>query len=1068
MKWTEDQQKAIDSRHGNFLVSAGAGSGKTAVLTERIKQIVLKGQKEKEENVPLSEREGAAINEILVLTFSNKAAAEMKSRIRESLFKAFKSGELKEDLSPLVEASDITTFDSYFYSLVRKYHQHLGLSKDVTIVEGNFLSLKAREFLDEIFDDLYAKRDSDFLALISRFAFKDDEEIRENVLSLFLSSSILENPVQFLDSLAIDYFSPGYFEKRKKEWIAYQQKEIDSLIEEANNLGDSECAAFLLSFLTPFSDIQDPDALFKAANTDFLAHSSPYKDGRFRLLKEGDKQNEKFHYLDFEDYAAARAISARIKSLFSSFKGIGSFEDNLALQKKNIPYIKEYAFLAKKLWEKLLSYKKEKNVYDFSDIAFLARKVLEDESIREKIRHSYKYVMVDEYQDTSDLQEAFLRKVSHDNLFAVGDMKQSIYRFRYANPAIFLEKFERYSKGEDGTLITLNVNYRSARNVIEDINGFFEEAMSKERGSINYDESQRLLFGNAKTFGQNRSASYETEKILYTPKEGESKEEIEAELIARDIEDKVGRYIVTTKNEKRVADYKDFVILCRSKKCFQTLLKVFGEHKIPFAPSAETDLSGEDTFLLFRRFLRLSLAYGKDEIEEKHSYLSIQRSYLFEKRKDKELIDEVQSGSYKKSAFWKEFGSLLLRLTKMAPSEAVETLLSYYPFYKNLPYIGRLVDNYEKIRTFLASAKVADRLGMSYLEFCSYFLEQEKRKTEEKVSLPPQSENAVRAMSIHVSKGLEFPIVYLASNYPNLFKNIPKETSWNVSKDFGLLLPTFTDKGNVPNLFSRLYVANEKQEALNEEMRILYVGATRAIDKLIYLSPLYDEKETLPVSRHLLEIKVDPDGKLLDASLKDLSSYRDFFFVSRKAFPSFKSLSPKRTPKKETKGREVPLLKTPKLCSIDIKGQELLTNRASKNEMVSLDYAKISYGLKFHKILQNVPFVSLKKPDLSYLGEGKHKVETLLALPFFQERKGYKEFHEYGFFDKEKNLHGSIDLLLVSENECDIIDFKSKEVDDPSYRNQLASYKEYVERVFKRKTRTYLLSIGSSSINELK
>ena len=1068
MHWTDDQQKAIASRKGNFLVSAGAGSGKTAVLTERIKQIVLDGQKERENNVPLSERKGAAINEILVLTFSNKAAAEMKSRIREALFKAFQLGELKEDLSPLVEASDITTFDSYFYSLVRKYHQNLGLSGDVTIVEGNFLSLKTKEFLDDIFEELYAKKDSDFIGLISRFAFKDDEEIRENVLSLLASASILEDPIEFLDSLTTHSFSNEYFERRKMEWIAYEQKEIDSLIDEANGLQDSEVAAFILSFLSPFSNIEDPDALFKAANTDFLAHSSPYRDGRFRLLKEGEMEKSKFHYLGLEDFAAAKAIAGKTKKLFSSFKEIGTFEENIEREMKNLPYIKEYALLTKKLWEKLLNYKKEKNVYDFSDIAFLARKVLEDDEIANKIRNSYKYVMVDEYQDTSDLQEAFLKKVSNNNLFAVGDMKQSIYRFRYANPSIFLEKFDRYAKGEGGNLITLNVNYRSARNVIEDINGFFEEAMNKERGSIDYDETQRLLFGNSSTFGPDRSSSYETEKILYTPKKGESKEELEAELIAKDIESKVGRYPIVTKKEKRVADYKDFVILCRSKTSFKTLLKVFNEHKIPFAPSAETDLSGEDTFLLFRRFLRLSLAYGKDEIEEKHSYLSIQRSYLFKERKDKELIEEVRNGSYKKSDFWIDFGLLLTKLIKMAPSEAVETLLSHYPFYTNLPYIGRLVDNYEKIRTFLESAKVADRLGMNYMEFCSYFLEQEKRKTEEKVSLPPQSENAVRAMSIHVSKGLEFPIVYLASNYPNLFKKMPKETSWNVSKDFGLLLPTFLEKGNVPNVFSRLYVVSEKQEALNEEMRILYVGATRAIDKLIYLSPTYDEKETLPLHSHMLEYKVDENGKLGDATLKDLSSYRDFFFVSRKAFPSFKLLSPISTSKKEAKSEGTSLLKTPELRSIEVKGEEVVTKRASKKEMASLDYAKISYGLRLHKILENVPFVSPKMPDLSYLSDEKKKVEAILSLPFFRQRIGYQEFHEYGFFDKEKNLHGSIDLLLVGKDECNIVDFKSREMDDPAYLSQLASYKEYIERVFHKKTRTYLLSIGLVSINELK
>lgn len=1059
MGWTSEQAKAIASRKGNFLVSAGAGSGKTAVLTERIKQIVLEGLREKKENVPIEERKGASVTELLVLTFSNKAAAEMKSRIRFALFDAYRKGELDEDVSPLVESADITTFDSYFYSIVKKYHYELGLGEDVSIIDESYINLFGRGELDRLFAERYKSKEGRFLRLIGHFALKDDENVKDAVWELYLSALRMVDPLAYLASLKGAFYEEGFFHKLKADWMTYQKEWLAFHLENAAHIESKELFDFVTSALPTLEGLKGEDALHDLALSYEESPLPSFRSSPFKVLKEGEEKKSKYIYVEEDDFGLAKAILSSYKDGIESFKNIGTFEENIEKSIAKKPYIEEMAALAEELYRRIDRYKKEKNVHTFSDIALLSRQALAIPSIRKRIASSYKYVMVDEYQDTSDSQEAFLRQVSDNNLFAVGDIKQSIYRFRFANPSIFLEKFLAYKKGDGGTLITLNTNFRSAPNVIANVNDFFGEVLSERLGGLSFDDSQKSLFGNEKAYGPDKRRDFESERILYKDSRKEDLNAQEARLVAKDILSKVGRYTVYGKKGPHLAAFSDFVILSRTKSSFSSFIKVFSENKIPLAPSLEFDLSDEDVALLFKSFVRLFLTIGQDEREEKHCYLSIQRSYLYG-LDDQSLFEGLRDGNYKQSDFYKGFLELRPLLLRSSPSEGVELLLEKYPFFEKLPTIGNVTDNYEKINSFRAEAKVAERLGMSFFDFATSLQEREKRKLTETVGLPPESEDAVRLMSIHVSKGLEFPLVYIVGNYKNLTTQSTPKGRISATKDYGLLLKGYKDEKTIA---STLYKNIELKSSLDEEMRILYVAMTRAESKVIFV----DREEESEGSR-LLSLSFLRKSKKGKYSIASPKSFHDFFALSKSAFPSFPLLTPK-----EKEGGEEPKerkeetpLPAPSLRSINLDTSFLQKARASKNGNGALDYGKIGYGLRMHKLLE---LVSFKKKDISWMAEGeeKRKIAAILDHPFFSKTPFEREFHEYSFFDEENNLHGSIDLLLVNESVCFVIDYKSKDTDDPAYKRQLSFYRGYIERVFRKETKTYLLSIADASLTEI-
>ena len=498
-KFTIDQQKAIDLEGSNILVSAGAGSGKTAVLTERVLRKI---------------KEGTHINELLILTFTNKAALEMKERVRKKL----KENEILDELD-LLDSSYITTFDAYSLALVKKYADTIHLSSNITIAESSVLELAKKEILDEIFLDYYDRCPNDFLNLITKFCLKDDKTLKKRILELDSSLDLKLDKDEFINTYISKYYSDEVIDKYINEYLELlktKKEEIINLYEEVRSLTSSKYLEQLEDAFLPFINANSYEELRRTiftslprARTGVDSDSKETRDNLIALLKE---------FKDLVIYESTDDIKASII--------------------KTKEYISCILELVKELDKRFTLYKRQNNYYTFMDIEKLAISLVRDNlEIREEVKDGFKEILIDEYQDTNDIQETFISYISKDNVYMVGDIKQSIYRFRNANPSIFKDKYDNYKKGIGGRVIDLAKNFRSRREVLDDINLFFSHIMDDYLGEADYNNGHAMVFGNmtyetrAKTTNNNHLEIY-----TYDAKDKEfSKLEKEAFIIANDI-----------------------------------------------------------------------------------------------------------------------------------------------------------------------------------------------------------------------------------------------------------------------------------------------------------------------------------------------------------------------------------------------------------------------------------------------------------------------------------------------------------------------------------------------------
>jgi len=1042
-EWTEGQKRAIASRKGNFLVSAGAGSGKTAVLTERIKEIVMEGIR--------GEPDGAQVSELLVLTFTKKAAEEMKSRIREAVIKALRNepGVNLDKIASDLETADITTFDSYFYSLTKRYRDILGLGEDLQIGEGPLMEYAKKRLLDELFDELYEKKDASFLSFIDGFADKDDSSPKDIILSVYAASLNELEPGEFLEKLSDVFFGDDYIQTRLRPLYYEEGRRVIGKIEKMidESLWEAPTATAVkksLGDLFEYMEGADPDL---AKHLNEHNYSLPSLTAlKLKKYKEGKPSDDQT--VSEEEAKRFDAFRGKVnKSIFAKYRSLGSFEEGVARHLRLKPYAETIARLALELYRRFGEYKRAHNLYEYADDAAFARKILKTPGVGERIRKSYKYVMVDEYQDTSDLQEEFLRLITDNNLFAVGDVKQSIYRFRNANPKIFLDRYARYEKGEGGTLIVMNDNFRSSRNVIEDVNRLFSVSMTEERGGIRYDDNQALKFGNVGAYGEGRSEDYETSILPYHGGErGEAY--AEAHAIALDIGRRVGAQEIN-KKEKRPLEYGDFAILAKTKADFAAYQRAFADAQIPLVANYKPDLAGETVSMTLRSFLRLYLSYGKGDADEKHAYLSIRRSYLY-RDDDAPLFQSVMDASYRQSGFYLSFASSKALLSRLSVTEGVDFLLSEFPFLARLPVLGDVAENYEKLMVYRAWAAVADRMGLSFEEFATAVLGFARKKVATEADVPVSSRGAVSLMSIHASKGLEFPVVYLSKSHGQPFS--PSRSAKDiVDRKLGLLLEppggsgaADIEEGKAPSLLKLLHASSDGREAISEGIRLLYVAWTRAGQRLILTEREEEEKQ-----------KSSPESFL--KIYRDSAGVYGSFPVIGDGAPSDASFT--------KEAADPPLSLTITRRSVSFPVERISPSRPSKESLGPMDYGALQYGTKMHRLLE---LASFKGKDLSFLPEGSLKghLAKILSLPHFRDLSDAREYHEYAYYDEETRTRGSIDLLLLFPDHAEIIDFKSSKTDDPAYDRQLAAYAHYVEKAFGLPAKAYLLSLRDATLEE--
>ncbi len=914
-QWTDEQWKAIMARGQTTLVAAAAGSGKTAVLVERIIQQLL------------SEEDPVDVDRLLVVTFTNAAAAEMRQRIGEALEEALAAQpenlHLRRQLS-LLNRAQISTLHAFCIDVLRTHYYKIGLDPGFRILDDTEAALLREEIMEEIFEENYSRPDNeDFFKLVDAYSSdRSDVQLQRLVEKLYDYSRSHPWPNEWLEHVVRQYDVPPETEHSNIPWIAALLEAIQEelkrnllLLEQAEQLIQapggpkkySEAAA---------SDKQQLQRLFEASR-DWERLYEAFQHIDFPALKRITKKDDVIPELKESVQQLRKTAKENIEAIQKKFFE-RPLKEHMEDQRKIAPFIKTLVQLVQRFAERFDALKKEKASLDYSDLEHNCLQILLDsKSTPEQIipseaaleyKEKFREVLVDEYQDTNFVQETIIQLVSKDNnLFMVGDVKQSIYRFRLADPSLFLQKYKLFSSSgnERGLRIDLAKNFRSREEVLLGTNFIFRQIMNETIGEMDYDEAAELKPG----FPYPETENAEAELILIDQEaeDGEElpaevdeaeREELEARFIANKIKELIGREngrpaFVYDKKLKRMrpAAYRDIVILMRSTSHSAGLvMEELKKHGIPAyiemstgyfeATEIATMLSllqiidNPDQDIPLASVLRSPIVGLNEEelakiriADKSGSYFQAMQTYM--EQQDDALAEKLWR-FYEKIKNWRTAAR------QRAVSELIWQLYrdtNYYDFVGGLPGGVQRQANlralYDRARQY---EKTSFRGLFRFLRFIDRMLE--KGKDLGTARALSEQEDVVRLMTIHSSKGLEFPIVFLAGlSKPFNKKDLHASALFHKTYGVGLKYVDPEKRVSHPTLLLHGMKQKLQDELLAEEMRILYVAMTRAREKLYLLASVKEaEKEIQKWQIHLN----NEDWLLFDFARRSSNSYLDW------------------------------------------------------------------------------------------------------------------------------------------------------------------------------------------------
>ncbi len=1020
-KWTKEQLKAIKEKGKNIIVSAGAGSGKTAVLTERVLEKL---------------KDGIKINELLILTFTNAAAGEMKERIRD---KISKESSLQDNLS-LLESAYITTFDSYTLSLVKKYNDILNVSSNIQIIEGSIISILKEEFMEEVFQELYEENNSRFQNFLDVFTIKNDQNIKSSLLKIYEKLTLILDLDNFLDT-----YIDTYLNKDK----------INNYILEYTNILKSKIAEIEPNLL--FIENIEPDyASILGETLQRLLASTSYNEIKESLnITIPRRPNNSEEIKEYKDN-----IDNILKDLKKElrFQDEDEIRESLILTKE---YLEVMIDIFKRFNLKLNNYKKSQDLYEFNDISLMAIKLLKDnQMIREEVKNSFKEICIDEYQDTNDLQEEFISLIQNNNVYMVGDIKQSIYGFRNANPQIFKEKYDEYKEGIKGIKIDLLDNFRSREEVVMAINEIFSLIMDSTIGGADYKKEHLMRFGN-KVYTENKEEDNNL-TILNYPKSTEYKNnEIEAFIIGRDILNKINNHfkVVDKKtNTLRDACYDDFCIIMDRGTDFSLYKKIFEYLNIPLSIYEDKVLTKEVDVKLINNLIGLIIKIREDNFDTdfKYYFMSVGRSYLFS-YSDTYLFEIMKNENFKETTLYKKADEVSLKISSLTSYDVLKLIINDFHFYENMIKVGEVKERIIRLDNLLNMAKNLSNMGYTLKMFQEFISKTIKSKNEIKYPEPKEDGCSVKIMNIHKSKGLEFSLCYFSGFYKEFNLEEIKD-KFTFDKSYGFIVPFFKEGVDDTILFS-LLKNKYLLESISEKIRLLYVALTRAKEKIMIVCPL--------------EVKEKVSGIVDDAVRRKYNSFLSIMNSIAKMLDDYivnVDLAKLNLSKKYLFEKEI-ALKIPQdkrkitYEEIMIPNKIISKERASKKEVglrESQDLKKLSYGRSIHKVLEMTDFLKIDKNNSYY-----DMINSLVRkLNITNDTKIYKEY-EFMYREKDVNYQGIIDLLLEYPEEIKIVDYKLKNITDESYLEQLQIYYNYVRLISPKKITVYLYSIINKELEEI-
>ena len=1027
-KWTEEQMLAIVKGNTNIIVSAGAGSGKTAVLTQRVITNLKKGMH---------------INELLILTFTNNAATEMKTRIKKAILE---DDEIKNE-AKLTDSADITTFDAYVLSLVKKYHYLLNLDSDITLIDSSIIKKKKKDFIEEIFEELFTQKNEKFIKFVTDFGTKNARQTKKIILNLDYSFDLITKKEDYLNHYIESY---------------YNKNNLDNLFHQFENtlLKRVESIKNLLLNLSFEVDSDYYDKIYKTLEP--LLKSSNYQEIRSNLdFKLSPLRNAS---------DKAKYYKEQISKIIKDLKSLTEFHEQVL--KDDLLKTKEYAEviieILLKLTQKVNAYKFEYQVFEFNDISKFALKILdENEDIRNELKNYYKEIMIDEYQDTSDVQEQFIKYIENNNVYMVGDIKQSIYRFRNANPDIFKIKYDAYKDGNNGFKIDLNKNFRSRGEVLDSINQIFNHIMDDNIGNANYIKEHQLIFGN-NTFIEEGNNNYNNNLEIYNylPDPNFTKEEMEAFIIANDIKKKVTSNYEVFDKTLRPCKYSDFCILIDRTTAFDTYKKIFDFLNVPINIYKDDNIMISDETSLINNIIKFIINIKNNKFNEtsRFCFASIARSYLYQ-LDDQTIYDTISQNKINESEIYEIAYNISKNLDSLSNEEIIKKIIYDYKFYDKMIIAGNL--NYRSIilDNLIIKFKELNKVNMTIYEVNDYL--DSLINDEESIKIPAllNKNDSVTITNIHKSKGLEYKICY----FPSLHKEFNLMDLNNriiFNTKFGLILPNY-DNGFKSTFVNFLNKETYIKDEISERIRLFYVALTRAKEKMIMVTNLNQNDNCT----------TDENGIIDYLTRINYRSYKDILesvypyihkYIENIDLPEINigyKYSQKNTINIDIEDNHKIIVNKKEYIS-ELINEEHYSK--SENKLITpTEVANMEYGTHMHYILENTDF---KNPDYSLLTNEEQEItQGLLNNKIMSNIKDANIYHEYEFiYENNKQIKtGIIDLMLEYPDHIDIIDYKLKNTNDPAYLKQLNGYKEYIENKNNKPTYIYLYSLLNKELIDL-
>ena len=928
VSWTTEQQQVIDLRNRNILVSAAAGSGKTAVLVERIVKIIT------DKNHPVD------IDHLLIVTFTNAAAAEMRERIGNAIEKALDEQPGDEHLLrqlTLIHNAQITTIDSFCLYVVRNHFHEIDLEPNFRIGDEGELKLLREDVLGRVLEQNYEEPSEAFSDFVEGYASgRTDAALNEMILQLYEFSRSYPWPEKWLDSFVGAYRIETREELDRAEWLAPLTENIRFVLK--------DCEQLLKQALAVTQQDDGPDMYEKAVRSDLEKYEGLSKLTSFCELS-GALSDIKYDRL-----ASSRGFEGDpdklelVKSLREQAKDVVkklckqyffcSPEMMIEQLERTEPMLEEVVRLTKQFADEFAAAKRRKNLVDFHDVEHFALQILVDEETEkakktaEEFRDTFEEIMIDEYQDSNEVQETLLRSISREergenNIFMVGDVKQSIYRFRLARPELFMKKYDSYSLEESTTQrIDLHKNFRSREEVLTCTNDIFYKIMARSLGNVEYDAEAALYPGASypaiemkKTAGKEETAEEQTKQSIadFTPEilladsndelledtEFSDKKTLEAKIVAEEIRHLMKTQPVTDKatGELRAARYSDIVILLRSLSGWadslvevlngngipahtvsstgyfstvevQTVLSMLRlldnpRQDIPMAAVLRSPMAGltdeelavlrlEDGSVPFHEAV-LELAEGLYEEDGQKEISDSEADRKQGRNADEKTENHIEITAHRKLLkFYKKYKQLRQLVPDTPIHELIEIILretGYGHYVAAMPAGNRRTANLNMLLEKAAAYEKTSYKGLFH--FVRYIDELQKYDVDfGEADMVGENEDVVRIMSIHKSKGLEFPIVIVSGMGKN-FNKQDTRSKMVLHPELGIGLDYMDGKKRIksPTIAKKAIAKQIDLENLGEELRVLYVALTRAKEKLILTGTLKDAPEKLEFFR---------------------------------------------------------------------------------------------------------------------------------------------------------------------------------------------------------------------------